>query len=90
MVFPFLGEFWDAGGATIEVVGDVDFAGGCVDGADEGVGADVGEVAFVFQPGAGGGDGVGCAFAGYFVEDFEVLEVGLGEGGEGFEEGQAV
>ena len=53
--FPFLGEVWDAafgrvvGRGFIEVVvGGVCFAGFGVDGADEGVGADVGEVAFVF------------------------------------------
>ena len=52
-------------------------------------------MAFEFQPGAGGGDGVCCALALYFEEDFEAGELGGGAGGvagprlEGVEEGEA-
>lgn len=47
-------------------------------------------MALVFQPGPGGRDGVRCAFAGYFVENFEAFEVGFWEGCEGFEERETV
>ena len=89
LVAPFFGEVRDAGGVTVGVVGGVDFVGLGVDGADERVFADVGEVAFVFEPGAGRGDGVGRALAFDFVEDAEVAEFGVGEGGEGVEKSQA-
>lgn len=69
--FPLAGQLRDAatGGAGLEViVGRVRFARGRVDGADQGVGADVGEVALVFEPGPCRRDGVGRALAFDFVQ----------------------
>jgi len=93
--FPLLGEVGDGVSGAIDVEGLVRGAGLGVDGADEGVFGDVGEVAFEFEPGAGGGDGVCCALAFDFEEDFEggeFLGAAGGVGGpglEGFEEGEA-
>ena len=46
-------------------------------------------MAFIFQPRAGGRDGVGCALAFDFVEDAEACEIAFWEGGEGFKDSEA-
>ncbi|KAH6609638.1 hypothetical protein Trco_002984 [Trichoderma cornu-damae] len=89
-VLPQLAELGDGVLGAVEVVGGVDLARFGVDGGVERVGADVGEVALVLEPGPRGGDGVGGAFAGDLDEDAEAGEVGVGERGKGLEEGEAV
>ena len=75
----------------MEVACEPDGPGVRVFGGDQRVGGDVGEMPFVFQPRARGGDGVGCAFARDLHEDAEVGEVALRwEGVEGLEGGEAL
>jgi hypothetical protein len=86
VVAPALRELGYARCGAVDIVGDVDFIGGGVDGADERVLRDIGQVAFVFEPGTGRRDGVSCALAFDFVQDAEARELGGGEGGEGVKE----
>ena len=72
---PLLGEVGDGVGGAVDVEGLVGGAGFGVDGADEGVFGNVGEVALELEPGAGGGDGVGCALALDLEEDLEAGEL---------------
>lgn len=72
---PLLGEVGNGVGGAVDVEGLVGGASFGVDGADEGVLGDVGEVALELEPGAGGGDGVGCALALDLEEDLEAGEL---------------
>lgn len=87
---PQLAELRDGVLGAVKIVGGVDLARLGVGRSVEGVCADVGEVALVLEPGAGGGDCVGGTLARDLDEDAEAGEVGLGERGKGLEEGETI
>lgn len=89
-VLPELAELRDGVLGAVEVVSGVDLTSLSVDGRVQGVGADVGQVALVLEPGAGGRDGISRALASDLDENTEAREVGRGEWREGVEEGQTL
>ena len=89
-LLPVLGQLGDGVLGAVEVVGDVDLTGGGVDGRVERVFRDVGQMALVLEPGTGGGDGIGGAFSGDLDEHAEAGQIRVGEGLEGFEEGETL
>lgn len=89
-LLPLLGQLGNGVLGAVEVVGDVDLARGGVDGRVERVLRDVGQVALVLEPGAGGGDGVGCALAGDLDKHAQAGEVRVGERLKGLEEGETL
>ena len=89
-LLPALGQLRDGVLAAVQVVGGVDLARLGVDGGVERVGADVGQVALVLEPGTGGRNGVGRALASNLDKHAEAGQVGLGERVEGLEQGEAL
>ena len=70
-VLPELTKLGDGVLGTVKIVGSVDLASLLVDGGVEGVGADVGQVTLVLEPGASGRDSVSGALAGNLDENAE-------------------
>ena len=94
LLLPLLGQSGDAhtvgaGLCVVDIVDDVGLAGLSVDGTDQGVLSNVGQVTLVFEPGTCGGNGVGCALALDLDEDTKTVKLCLGEGSEGLEESKA-
>lgn len=88
LVLPALGELGNAARAAVDVVSRVGLAGGGVDGTNQSVLRDVGQVALVLEPRAGSADGVGGALALDLVENAEAGEIRVGEGRKRLEKGE--
>lgn len=89
--FPFGGQLWyrTCRKARFEVVvGHIRLASGGIYSTDESVSTYVGKVAFVFEPRAGGRDGVGCALAFDFIEHSEGMKITRGGGSKRFQNGK--
>jgi len=89
-LLPLLSQLGDTVLVSVFVIGHVGLTGGSVDGTDQGVGGDVGQMALVLEPGTGSRDGIGCALTLDLVQNLKARQVTLGEGGERLQQSQTV